>query len=82
MRHALPTLSAKVLSERLTGLQQQGLIECRREPGFPPRTVYQLTTAGEQLRQLLVELYRTGDALLRERSGTFTGRGSFVRARA
>jgi DNA-binding HxlR family transcriptional regulator len=67
LRLALPTLSAKVLSERLAGLEQQGLVGCRRHTGFPPRTVYRLTPAGERLRPLLVELYRTGDALLRDR---------------
>lgn len=67
---ALPALSAKVLSERLAGLERQGLIERDRRAGFPPRTVYRLTTAGEHLRPLLIELYRTGDALLRHGSGT------------
>jgi DNA-binding HxlR family transcriptional regulator len=69
LRSTLPALSAKVLSERLAALEQRGLVECRRQAGFPPRTAYHLTSAGEALRPLLVELYRTGDALLRERSG-------------
>jgi DNA-binding HxlR family transcriptional regulator len=67
LRLALPTLSAKVLSERLAGLERQTLVERHRRRGFPARTVYRLTGAGERLRPLLVELYRTGDALLRDR---------------
>ncbi|GIJ31623.1 transcriptional regulator, HxlR family [Micromonospora sediminimaris] len=68
MRAALPALSAKVLSERLTRLVVDDLIECRRHKGFPSRTVYRLTAAGQTLKPLLIELYRTGDALLRETS--------------
>ncbi|WP_249227742.1 winged helix-turn-helix transcriptional regulator [Kutzneria sp. CA-103260] len=60
----LPTLSAKVLTERLAGLEQQGLVARRRLGGFPARTEYRLTEAGQLLRPLLVELYRTGEALL------------------
>ncbi|MBF9133015.1 helix-turn-helix transcriptional regulator [Plantactinospora sp. S1510] len=66
LRVALPTLSAKVLSERLTKLVRHDLVECRRQKGFPSQVVYRLTTAGQLLRPLLIELYRTGDALLRQ----------------
>ncbi|GAA0731134.1 hypothetical protein GCM10010199_47270 [Dactylosporangium roseum] len=68
MRAALPALSAKVLSERLARLATDNLIACHRQKGFPSRTVYQLTAAGQTLKPLLIELYRTGDALLRETS--------------
>ncbi|MFG2056860.1 winged helix-turn-helix transcriptional regulator [Micromonospora sp. NPDC048930] len=67
LQAALPDLSAKVLSERLAALTRQRLIEAERIRSFPPRTCYRLTRAGVRLRPLLVELYRTGDALLRER---------------
>jgi DNA-binding HxlR family transcriptional regulator len=69
LRAALPALSAKVLSESLTRLTANGLVECRREKGFPSHTVYRLTTAGRTLRPLLIELYRTGGELLRETGG-------------
>ncbi|GIJ11861.1 winged helix-turn-helix transcriptional regulator [Micromonospora andamanensis] len=68
LRAALPALSAKVLSERLARLAIDDLIECRRQKGFPSRTAYRLTAAGQTLRPLLIELHRTGDALLREAS--------------
>ena len=66
LRAGLPTLSAKVLTERLDSLVAQGLVSCSRSPGFPVRTSYALTPAGVLLRPLLVELYRTGEALLGE----------------
>ena len=64
LRNDLPTLSAKVLQERLAGLQQQGLVDVHRQAGFPPRSIYRLTAAGHELRPLLVEIYRSGEALL------------------
>jgi DNA-binding HxlR family transcriptional regulator len=66
LRAGLPTLSAKVLTERLDSLVAQGLVSCSRSPGFPVRTSYALTPAGLLLRPLLAELYRTGEALLGE----------------
>jgi DNA-binding HxlR family transcriptional regulator len=56
----LPTLSDKVLADRLRSLVNEDLVERRAEPGFPVRTYYQLTARGKQLRPLLIELYRTG----------------------
>ncbi|WP_285639755.1 helix-turn-helix domain-containing protein [Lentzea sp. NBRC 102530] len=67
LRAGLPSLSAKVLTERLESLVAQGLVSCHRSPGFPVRTTYSLTAAGLLLRPLLVQLYRTGEALLAER---------------
>ncbi|MET9626867.1 helix-turn-helix domain-containing protein [Lentzea sp. NPDC006480] len=66
LRASLPSLSAKVLTERLDSLVAQGLVSCTRSPGFPVRTSYAVTSRGLLLRPLLVELYRTGEALLGE----------------
>lgn len=57
LRAGLPTLSAKVLTERLVSLRRQGIVT--RASGR-----YQLTERGRLLRPLLAELYRTGEALL------------------
>ncbi|MFB6548899.1 winged helix-turn-helix transcriptional regulator [Streptomyces sp. NPDC056405] len=65
LRTLFPELSAKVLSERLRSLHERGLVEVERRPGFPVRTRYELTEAGRSLRSLLVELYATGEELLR-----------------
>ncbi|WP_245650385.1 winged helix-turn-helix transcriptional regulator [Nocardia harenae] len=61
----LPEISPKVLTERLHGLRDGGLVHRERLAGFPVRTRYALTPAGETLRPLLIELYRTGERLLR-----------------
>jgi DNA-binding HxlR family transcriptional regulator len=65
LRTLFPELSAKVLSERLRTLQERGLVAAERRRGFPVRTRYDLTEAGRALRSLLVELYATGEELLR-----------------
>ncbi|MFF9623781.1 winged helix-turn-helix transcriptional regulator [Streptomyces griseosporeus] len=63
LRERLPTISAKVLADRLHTLRERGLVVQQRLPGFPARTRYSLTPAGRALRPLLVELYRTGERL-------------------
>jgi DNA-binding HxlR family transcriptional regulator len=64
IRAALPTLSDKVLADRLRDLQSRGLVDRQVHTGFPTRTTYALTPAGVQLRPLLVQLYETGRSLL------------------
>lgn len=56
----LPEISSKVPAERLQVLGERELVARQRLPGFPVRTTYRLTPAGQALRPLLVELYRTG----------------------
>ena len=63
LAEGLPTLSDKVLTDRLSELVGKGLIDRRRMPGFPSRSEYRLTERGRRLRPLLIELYRTGLAL-------------------
>ena len=63
LAQSLPSLSDKVLTDRLSELVAQGVVERRITPGFPSRSEYELTDRGLALRPLLVELYRTGLAL-------------------
>lgn len=63
LAESLPRLSDKVLSDRLHELAAAGLVEREVTNGFPRRTEYRLTARGQQLRPLLIELYRTGLAL-------------------
>ncbi|MFJ4778137.1 winged helix-turn-helix transcriptional regulator [Streptomyces sp. NPDC088762] len=63
LRERLPDISPKVLTDRLHILRERGLVTQERLPGFPVRTRYALTQAGRSLRPLLIELYRTGEAL-------------------
>ncbi|MFF4042435.1 MULTISPECIES: winged helix-turn-helix transcriptional regulator [unclassified Streptomyces] len=65
LRDRLPEISPKVLTERLHALRERGLVAQERLPGFPARTRYTLTSSGQALRPLLVELYRTGTRLTR-----------------
>lgn len=46
---ALPTLSKRVLSERLAELQQVGLVERDVDPGPPITATYRLTERGQAL---------------------------------
>jgi DNA-binding HxlR family transcriptional regulator len=64
LRACLPTLSAKVLTDRLRGLAERGLVVRCRTAGFPARTTYRLTDRGLRLRPLLMTLYEVGSDLL------------------
>lgn len=67
LREALPSLSDKVLTDRLRQLAAQGLVERQLRRGFPARSLYSLTAAGQHIRPLLIELYRTGQRLQQDR---------------
>ena len=60
LRRRLPGLSTSVLTDRLAGLEEQGII-VRRELDPPASsTVYELTPDGEALEPVLLELSRWG----------------------
>lgn len=63
LRARLPTLTAKVLADRLGELTSRGLVARTQLQGYPVRTRYRLTPAGLALRPLLIALYRTGTAV-------------------
>lgn len=48
-----PGLSAKVLSERMTVLRENGLVERESFGGIPPRVEYRLTEEGFRVLSLL-----------------------------
>ncbi len=56
-------LSDKALADRLAHLVQSGVLERRRQPGWPPRTQYVLTQHGRRLGPVLQVLGDWGDAL-------------------
>ncbi|WP_219461918.1 winged helix-turn-helix transcriptional regulator [Nonomuraea rhizosphaerae] len=60
LRQALPTLSDKVLSDRLAHLTEAGVLDRSRRPGWPPRTHYSLTPAGRRLGPVLQALWDWG----------------------
>lgn len=63
LAQSLPQLSDKVLTDRLNELVSAGFVERAVTNGFPRQTEYRITERGQELRPLLIELYRTGLAL-------------------
>ncbi|MFD9409783.1 winged helix-turn-helix transcriptional regulator [Streptomyces sp. NPDC059989] len=59
---ALPALSDKVLSDRLTQLTSAGVIERHRTPSWPPRVRYVLTTRGRALEPVVRSMWEWGAA--------------------
>lgn len=53
----LPRISPKVLSERLAGMTERGLVRRAETNVYPREVTYGLTTRGEALRTILAELY-------------------------
>ncbi|MFC7326249.1 winged helix-turn-helix transcriptional regulator [Marinactinospora rubrisoli] len=62
---ALPDLSAKVLTDRLAQLVAAGVVDRRREPGWPPRVRYRLTERGRALGPVLQALWDWGEGAAR-----------------
>ncbi|MFC4062281.1 winged helix-turn-helix transcriptional regulator [Planomonospora corallina] len=64
LRHALPALSDKVLSDRLAHLTEAGVLDRHRhrhrQPGWPPRVRYTLTAHGRRLGPVLQALWDWG----------------------
>ena len=59
LRKLIPTLSTKMLTERLRDLEVQGLVE-RRGIAGKPHSVYRLTARAESLKPVLQALYEWG----------------------
>ena len=62
IRTGLPKLSADVLSQRLRGLEQAGIVEHRKLPPPASSQVDELTESGRQLEPVLIALGRWGGA--------------------
>jgi DNA-binding HxlR family transcriptional regulator len=63
-RRAVPGISERVLSDRLTELAAAGLVLRKVDPGPPLRVSYRLTDVGAGLRPALVELGRWAEECL------------------
>jgi DNA-binding HxlR family transcriptional regulator len=61
---SLTGISTNLLSQRLKTLEQQGIIRQRILPRPSRSTVYELTAAGEALRQTVLDLERWGSIFL------------------
>lgn len=57
---ALPSLSDKVLSDRLIQLTDAGVLARHRTPGWPPRVRYAMTDRGRALAPVLEAMWHWG----------------------
>lgn len=64
LRRRIPGISPSVLTERLSRLEERGLVERREVPPPAPATLYALTPRGEDLRPVLREMVRFGAPFL------------------
>ncbi len=64
LRRRLPGLSSSVLTERLNGLEEQGIARRRALPPPAATTVYELTQDGRDLEPTLIALTRWGARFL------------------
>lgn len=60
LARALPSLSDKILSERLAQLTAAGVLDRCAVPGWPPRVQYALTDRGRALMPVLQALWDWG----------------------
>ncbi|MFR9723490.1 winged helix-turn-helix transcriptional regulator [Streptomyces sp. MS19] len=69
LRRAVPGISERMLSDRLSELASLGLLTRHVVDGPPVRVKYELTQAGYDLRPALVELSRWAESNLAEGAG-------------
>lgn len=53
LKAKMPTISSKVLTERLRMLETAGLVHRDYKPTIPPTVTYSLTARGEELKDVL-----------------------------
>ncbi|MCW6015890.1 helix-turn-helix transcriptional regulator [Serratia marcescens] len=63
LREALPGISAHTLTHRLRRFERHGLVTRTAFAETPPRVIYELTSLGYSLSDVLEAMARWGDAL-------------------
>ncbi|MFL6159851.1 MAG: winged helix-turn-helix transcriptional regulator [Marmoricola sp.] len=84
LRAGLPGIASNLLTERLRGLEEDGLVEQRELPAPAARTVYRLTRAGVRIRPVLRAIAQFGlpyleqpeEGMVRPRMAVFGGAGA------
>ncbi len=56
LKKHMPKISAKVLTERLRMLENEGIVDRYQEDSIPPKVTYSLTKRGKQLDNILDEI--------------------------
>lgn len=69
LRADIPPISAKVLSARLTELEERGVITRHVRPTSPPSVEYELTPLGAELVPALEAIVQVGHKLKRHYTG-------------
>lgn len=64
LKTCIPRISSKVLTQNLSELQKNGIIEKRKILDQPEKTEYVLTVKGEDLRKLMQEMRTWGERWL------------------
>ena len=67
LRRLMPEISQKVLTEQLRELQQAEIITRHAYNEVPPRVEYSLTSRGEGLRNILLQMSDWGEKLVEAR---------------
>ncbi len=75
LRRAIPGISERMLSDRLTELGAAGLVLREVDEGPPLRVAYRLTEAGAAMEPALKELGRWADTYLTRDDATGSGTG-------
>ncbi|MDT0342213.1 winged helix-turn-helix transcriptional regulator [Streptomyces litchfieldiae] len=73
LKRAVPGISERMLSDRLTELAHEGLVSRTVQEGPPLRVTYRLTEAGRELRPAMVELTRWAETHLEGAAGNCPG---------
>ncbi|MYZ39786.1 MULTISPECIES: helix-turn-helix domain-containing protein [unclassified Streptomyces] len=73
LRRAIPGISERMLSDRLTELGAAGLVVREVDEGPPLRVAYRLTDAGAAMEPALKELRLWAESNLREQPGDIGG---------
>ncbi|MEM7142225.1 MAG: helix-turn-helix domain-containing protein [Actinomycetota bacterium] len=60
IKRGMPGMASNLLAQRLTEMEEVGIIEKRRVDGAKPHDVYALTDRGRELEPIIVDLARFG----------------------
>jgi DNA-binding HxlR family transcriptional regulator len=63
LQKGMDGISAKVLTERLKMLQENGLVTKTTYPCVPPKTEYELTEMGQHMQDVIVSMAAFGERL-------------------
>jgi len=60
LRRLIPSATPKMLTQQLRDLEHEGIISRKVYPVVPPKTEYTITSYGESMRGILVEMCSWG----------------------